>query len=105
MWQLPTHLCLLSLAILGNAQHNGVPPAQPPKIGMSGPSTGPGTDRPAPAGPNFKDVATEKLLLRPLADGKVSAHFEFDYVNRQGVPRDPRTLGSEDNGMFVLRDL
>jgi hypothetical protein len=46
------------------------------------------------------DRATELLLLRPLNDGKVATHFEFEYLARNGVPRDPRTLGSEDKGMF-----
>jgi hypothetical protein len=52
----------------------------------------------APPQREIKDKATELLLLRPLDDGKVAAHFEFEYLTRNAVPRDPRTLGREDKG-------
>jgi hypothetical protein len=101
-WPLPAYLCLLSIAILANAQANGVPPSTPPTRPPTKPMPGSVPARPGPSGPLFKDLATEKLLLKPLADGKVSTHFEFEYVNRDGVPRDPRTLGNEDHGKQIL---
>lgn len=97
-WPLPAYLCLLSIAILANAQANGAPPSTPPMRPPTKQMPGPAPTRPTPSGPDFKDIATEKLLLKPLADGKVSAHFEFEYVNRVGVPRDPRTLQNADHG-------
>ena len=54
----------------------------------------------APPQREIKDKATELLLLRPLNDGKVATHFEFEYLTRNAVPRDPRTLGREDEGML-----
>ncbi|CAG7848170.1 SubName: Full=Related to GPI-anchor transamidase complex subunit Gpi16 {ECO:0000313/EMBL:CCA75436.1} [Serendipita indica DSM 11827] len=43
-----------------------------------------------------KEMAKERLLLKPLKDGKIAAHFEFDYLDAEAVPRDPRTLGERD---------
>ena len=38
----------------------------------------------------------EELDLRPLRDGKVAARFSFSTLLRGATPRDPRTLGAED---------
>ena len=38
----------------------------------------------------------EKLTLRPLVDGKLSAHFSFSTVLPGAVPRDPSSLGTDD---------
>jgi len=86
---------------LANAQGSSPPSysagkkAQPGRPGQPGASAESG-----PPPPQLKDIATELLLLRPLKDGKVAAHFEFEYLNRNGIPRDPRMLGKEDEGEF-----
>ncbi|KAF8259404.1 GPI transamidase component PIG-T [Lactarius quietus] len=41
-------------------------------------------------------VAAEELTLRPLVDGKLSAHFSFSTVLPGAVPRDPSSLGTDD---------
>jgi phosphatidylinositol glycan class T len=38
----------------------------------------------------------EELTLRPLIDGKVSAHFSFSTLLHGAVPRSPSTLGTDD---------
>ena len=38
----------------------------------------------------------EELDLRPLRDGKVTARFSFRTVLKGATPRDPWTLGAED---------
>jgi phosphatidylinositol glycan class T len=38
----------------------------------------------------------EELTLRPLVDGKLSAHFSFSTVLPGAVPRDPSSLGTDD---------
>ena len=38
----------------------------------------------------------EELTLRPLSDGKVSAHFSFSTLLHGAVPRSPSTLGTDD---------
>lgn len=70
--------------------------AQPGKPGQS--NTG---SEGGPPPPQLKDIATELLLLKPLNDGKVATHFEFEYLNRNGVPRNPSTLGAEDEGLSM----
>lgn len=44
----------------------------------------------------------EHLSLRPLRDGKVAVKFSFNTVIENSVPRDPETLGVEDEGGLVL---
>jgi len=41
----------------------------------------------------------EELTLRPLIDGKVSAHFSFSTLLHGAVPRSPSTLGTDDTCM------
>jgi hypothetical protein len=38
----------------------------------------------------------EELTLRPLVDGKLSAHFSFSTLLPDAVPRDPSSLGTDD---------
>jgi len=38
----------------------------------------------------------EELTLRPLIDGKVSAHFSFSTLLHRAVPRSPNTLETDD---------
>lgn len=38
----------------------------------------------------------EELDLRPLPDGKAAARFSFSTLLKGATPRDPQTLGSED---------
>jgi hypothetical protein len=86
---------------LVNAQGNNPPSqskaskAQPGRPGQANAGS-----QGAPPQRQMMDRATELLLLRPLNDGKVAAHFEFEYFTRNAVPRDPHTLGREDKGMF-----
>jgi len=38
----------------------------------------------------------EELIIRPLRDGKVTSHFSFKTLLRGATPRDPATLGHND---------
>ncbi|KAI0727123.1 Gpi16 subunit GPI transamidase component [Fomitopsis betulina] len=42
----------------------------------------------------------EELDLRPLPDGKVAARFSFSTLLKGATPRDPQTLGSEDESQL-----
>ena len=44
----------------------------------------------------FDEAFAELLHLKPLADGKVSAHFEFTSTLHNAVPRSPSALDKED---------
>ncbi|PVF92896.1 Gpi16 subunit, GPI transamidase component [Serendipita vermifera] len=91
-WLIPSSLYLLSLPYPSTSQHA--------QYGHDSHKATHGSDANSPPtgqpGPQFKDIAYEKLLLKPLPDGNVATHFEFEYINRNGVPRDPRTLNAED---------
>ena len=39
----------------------------------------------------------ERLIIRPLRDGKVSSHFSFITLVKDATPRNPETLGLEDD--------
>lgn len=99
LWRFLSLTCMLSSISYSTAQSYSMPPQAPPIRPPT--QQRPGAVPGQPTGPEFKDIATEKLLLKPLSDGKVAAHFEFDYLNKNGVPRDPRTLGNKDKGMYT----
>lgn len=45
----------------------------------------------------------EELDLRPLRDGKVAARFSFSTLLKDATPRDPGSLGAEDEcGCCIL---
>lgn len=44
----------------------------------------------------------ESLVLRPLPDGRLLSAFSFRTLLRGAVPRDPETLGSEDESEFLV---
>ena len=46
----------------------------------------------------LSEAFTESLQLKPLSDGKVSAHFEFTTTLYDASPRSPTTLEDEDDG-------
>jgi hypothetical protein len=83
---------------LVNAQDDSPPKGSKARQGWAGQVDA--ESQGAPPQRDIKDKATELLLLRPLNDGKVATHFEFEYLTRNAVPRDPRTLGREDEGML-----
>lgn len=41
----------------------------------------------------------EELVIRPLQDGKLLSRFSFTTLLKGATPRDPQTLGTEDQGM------
>jgi hypothetical protein len=46
----------------------------------------------------FQEIFSETLELKPLADGKVYAHFTFTTVVHDASPRDATTLKEDDQG-------
>ncbi|KAG8840765.1 Subunit of the glycosylphosphatidylinositol transamidase complex-like protein [Serendipita sp. 405] len=86
-WLLLSYLFSLIVVPTVNGQPN-----RPPTNPQGRPTPNQGKQN----SPEFKDLAFERLSLKPLDDGKVSAHFEFDFVHKDGVPRDPRTLGMKE---------
>ena len=48
-----------------------------------------------------KDDATESLRIRPLPDGKVEVAFEFKILSKGKQPRNPKTLGQDDEGALI----
>jgi phosphatidylinositol glycan class T len=45
---------------------------------------------------NAHEQFEEELTIRPLRDGKVSTTFAFTTLLKGASPRDPRTLGLDD---------
>ena len=96
-WLVLPYLYPTNYISLANAQGSVPSPgskAQPRRAGQPPEQEGARPPR------EVKDIATELLLLRPLRDGKVATHFEFEYLTRNSIPRDPNTLGVEDEGTF-----
>lgn len=44
----------------------------------------------------------EQLTLRPLPDGRLSAHFTFTTLLKGAVPRAPNSLGTDDECEFPI---
>ena len=43
----------------------------------------------------------ESLIIRPLRDGKLSSQFSFVTLVKDATPRNPETLGLEDDGELI----
>lgn len=46
----------------------------------------------------FQETFEEDLVIRPLKDGRVASKFSFTTLLRDASPRNPETLGLEDDG-------
>jgi hypothetical protein len=55
------------------------------------------------AWPSKSEHYEESLKLTSLRDGRVLASFDFKTVLHDAIPRDPRTLGEQDDRMYSLR--
>jgi len=95
------HLCPHTSFSLVNAQPGGPPPHSKAGKAYHRQPNAAGSQEGGPQR-QVKDTAAEFLHLRPLEDRKIATHFEFEYLSRNAVPRDPRTLGQEDEGMLQL---
>lgn len=49
-----------------------------------------------------RELFDEELSIRPLRDGKVATRFSFTTSIEGTAPRDPETLGGEDEGTTLL---
>jgi hypothetical protein len=55
------------------------------------------------AWPSKSEHYKESLKLTSLRDGRVLASFDFKTVLHDAIPRDPGTLGEQDDRMYSLR--
>ena len=46
----------------------------------------------------FHEIFEEDLVIRPLKDGRVASKFSFTTLLQSASPRNPETLGLEDDG-------
>lgn len=46
----------------------------------------------------YHETFEEDLVIRPLKDGRVASKFSFTTLLQDASPRNPETLGLEDDG-------
>jgi GPI-anchor transamidase subunit T len=48
------------------------------------------------------ELFQESLIIRPLRDGKVASQFSFTTLVKDATPRNPETLGLEDDCESII---